>query len=329
MQRFEKDFLKAAIIQHAPVYLNIGKSMDLALKYIQDAANNNSNLIVFPETWLPGYPVWLDFAPEAGMWEHPGATALYRILSENALVIDGPHFRKLQQIARKYSVLIVMGAHERKGKSLYNTLFYFNADGSYQLHRKLMPTYTERLIWAQGDGSTMQAVETEYGAIGGLICWEHWMPLARAAMHAQKETVHIAQWPYVKDLHQNASRNYAFEGQCFVIAAGGILTKKQMMEGLKSHADHSDFDEAVKLLDSTDELEEAWLLKGGSAVIKPSHNYLMEAVYQDEGIFYAELDLDLITEGSLLLDVDGHYSRPDVFTLNVNTKPQNNVAFED
>jgi predicted amidohydrolase len=218
-----------------------------------------------------------------------------------------------------------MGAHERVGGTLYNTMLLVGADGSYRLHRKLMPTYTERLVWGMGDGSTLDTLETPFGRIGGLICWEHWMPLARAAMHAKREAIHVAQWPGVKDLHLLASRHYAFEGQCFVAVAGAVLTRGDVLAGFDSlglgHHPARTLLEAIPGDDGT------LLLRGGSAIVAPDTSCLAGPAPPEATTLYADLDLGRITQGHLALDVDGHYARPDIFQLMVNDRPQANVRF--
>ena len=214
--------------------------------------------------------------------------------------------------------------HERDGATLYNTTIYFEPNGNYKIHRKLTPTYTERLIWGMGDGSTLNVLETPYGVLGGLICWEHWMPLARAAMHSKHEIIHTAQYPTVHERHQIASRQYAFEGQCFVLASGCVLTKKDALEGFESL--ETGDKEAFDLLES---MRNEKLQRGGSTIIAPDISYVAEPVFDQPGIVYGELDLSLATQGNLLLDTNGHYSRPDVFKLTVNTKKNRNVVFEE
>ena len=320
---------KIAIIQHAPVFLNLLASVECAKKLILEAVSHGTRLVVFPETWLPGYPVWLDYAPKAALWQYPPATAAFRILFDNSITIGDESFKNLQECAKNQNCTVVMGAHERVARTLYNTIFYFLPDGTYQLHRKLVPTYTERLIWGMGDGSTLSTIKDKEVEIGGLICWEHWMPLARAAMHQLGEHIHIAQWPMVKDLHQIASRQYAFEGQCFVLATGCILTKRQMLDGIntviKSYQDES----ALELLNSIPIEPDSCILKGGSSVIAPTSEYQIAPLQEQEGIIYADLDLTTINDGNLFIDTNGHYSRPDVFTLKVNTRSKKNVRFED
>jgi predicted amidohydrolase len=294
---------------------------------MKEAARKGAAAVAFPETWLPGYPVWLDYAPEAALWDHPPAKALYRILVENAIAIPGKHLDRLLTMARETGVYLVMGAHERRGGSLYNTMFYLDRDGQiFQVHRKLMPTYTERLIWGRGDGSTLGVFASDYGHIGGLICWEHWMPLARAAMHAQHEVVHVAQWPGGKELYQLASRHYAFEGQCFVLVAGCVLSRQDVLDGIRSLG--SPEPSAIALLESMPGRPEDLLLRGGSAVIAPDSSYVAEPVLDQPAIVCAEIEPQRITEGHLAIDTDGHYARPDIFQLAVNIRPQPNVTYQ-
>ena len=317
---------KVAIIQHAPVFLNLDESVKLACSLIEEAANQGAKMIAFCETWLPGYPVWLDFSPNAALWDSPPAKALYRLLAENSLTVPGKQLDKLLAVARKTGTYIIMGAHERSGGTLYNTLLYLHKNGKdFQVHRKLVPTYTERLVWGRGDGSTLGILSTEYGNLGGLVCWEHWMPLVRATMHAQHEVVHVSQWPSVKDIHQIASRHYAFEGQCFVLAAGSILSRGDVLEGFRSLAlpDQT----GIELLEAIPGDNQDLIHQGGSSIIAPNAEYLVGPMFDESGIIYADINPNLITEGHLVLDTDGHYSRPDVFHLEVNDFPQSNVTF--
>jgi nitrilase len=317
---------RVAVVQHPPVFLNLARSIERAIALTRDAASHGAQVVVFPETWLPGYPVWLDDAPTAGLWDYAPAKALYQVLADNALTVPGPEFEALKTVAQEVAVTLVMGAHERAGGTLYNTMLLFGADGGHRVHRKLMPTYTERLVWGMGDGSTLDVLPTPFGAIGGLICWEHWMPLARAAMHATREAIHVAQWPGVKELHLLASRHYAFEGQCFVVAAGAILTRGEMLAGFDSLALGSDHP-ARTLLEAIPGDAATVLLRGGSAIIAPDTTYVVGPAVGEAITLHADLDLRRIAEGHLALDVDGHYARPDVFQLTVNQQPQASVRF--
>lgn len=316
---------RLAVVQHPPVFLNLDRSLERAGTLIRDAVAHGAECIVFPETWLPGYPVWLDEAPAAGLWDYPPAQALHQVLSDNAVTVPGPELETLRTLAREGGTAIVMGAHERAGGTLYNTMLLVAADGSYRIHRKIMPTYTERLVWGMGDGSTLDTLPTPHGPIGGLICWEHWMPLARAAMHAQRETIHVAQWPGVKDLHLLASRHYAFEGQCFVAVAGAVLTRGEVLAGFDSLGLGAH--PARTLLEAIPGDGETMLLRGHSAIVAPDTSYLAGPAPAEATILYADLDPGRITRGHLALDVDGHYARPDLFQLTVNDRPQASVRF--
>lgn len=324
--RSENRSLKVAVIQHPPVFLNIEESIKKACNLIEEAASESANLIAFPETWLSGYPVWLDSSPKAAMWGYRPARMLYRILVENSITIPGKHVEKLLEMGQKTRTYIAMGAHELAGGTLYNTMLLIGKDGRFQVHRKLVPTYTERMVWGRGNGSTLHVLNTEYGGIGGLICWEHWMPLARAAMHAQGESIHIAQWPSVNELHHLASRHYAFEGQCFVLAAGSVLSRGEISQGFASTGRYDQ--EARGLLEEMPGGNSDLVLNGGSAIIAPDASYVNGPVHGKPCIVYGEIQLDRIAEGHLTLDTNGHYSRPDVFHLEVNDQPQSNVVFK-
>jgi nitrilase len=315
--------LVVAIIQQPPVFLNLPESIRLAAQLVSQAAASGADLVVFPETWLPGYPVWLDFAPGAALWGNPAAEALFAHLFAHSPAIDGPELALLAELALELKIDIVIGLHEQAGKSLYNSLVLLACDGTRGLHRKLMPTHAERLIWGQGDGSTLAAWPRPYGKLGGLICWEHWMPLARAAMHAQHETIHIAQWPAVGELHQLASRHYAFEGQCHVIAAGCVLTREDVLAGFDSAEGDPT---ARRLLEAIPE-GPANLKDGGSAVIAPDGSYVLAPNYGDRSMRICTIDPRRNAHGSLYLDTHGHYARPDVFELTVNTRANPGVRF--
>jgi len=186
----------------------------------------------------------------------------------------------------------------------------YGPDGSLlNHHRKLVPTYTERLVWGQGDGNGVRAVDvpTPNGSVrvGGLVCWEHWMPLARQALHESGEDLHVAAWPTVKEMLQVASRHYAFEGRCYVLAAGSLLRASALPPELEAHP---------AIVTS----EQQFVLRGGSAIIAPNGRYICEPVFDAPALLIADLDLGLTREESMTLDVTGHYSRPDVFAFEVN-----------
>ncbi len=316
-----------AMVQHPPVFLNLHESLERACEHINAAAEKGANVVVFPETWLPGYPVWLDFAPRAALWDYPPAKALFRTLVENALNLGSPELKRLQTCAKTAGAYVIVGAHELQGGTLHNTIFYLHKNGrDLVVHRKLMPTYTERMLWGRGDGSTLGTLSTEFGKVGGLICWEHWMPLARAAMHAQQETLHVAQWPMVKEMNLVASRHYAFEGQCFVAAAGCVLSRKDVLEGFRSLDQPAN--PGISLLEEMADGDDQPFLRGGSAVIAPNGGFLHEPLYDKSEILLARIEPGMITEGKMALDSTGHYSRPGIFELKVNTRAQIDVTFD-
>lgn len=317
-----------AIIQEPPVFLNLRASLEKAKVHIKEAAKNGADIVTFAECWLPGYPVWLDFAPDAAIWDHPGGKQLYRLLAENSVVQGDENLTALQELSDELNIFIVMGTHERSGNTLYNTSFTFLPGTAAPLpHRKLVPTYTERLVWGRGDGSTLVAAETPWGKLGNLICWEHWMPLARAAMHRLGESIHVAQWPIVRDMHQVASRHYAFEGRCAVAAAGSYLEKGDVLEGFSSLGASASAADA--LLSSMPGDNSSIIHSGGSSIIAPSGDYLAGPVYDRACTVAAELNLQTILEEAMTLDTDRHYSRPDVFDLSVNTRSMEGVTFGD
>lgn len=300
---------RIAAAQIAPVYLDLAASLDVACRWIAEAGRQDVHLLVFPETWIPGYPVWLDKCPSAALWNHPPTKAAYRRLVENSVVVPSPETDRLCAAAAEAGLTLVMGLHERDGGTLYNAMVYMSSGGEILgVHRKLVPTYTERLVWGRGDGSTLTVVETPMGRLGGLVCWEHWMPLARQAMHQKGELVHAAVWPSVNEIHMLASRGYAFEGRCFVVAAGSILRREHLPRGLE-------------LLDELPG-DGPWMV-GGSAVIAPNAKILAGPVFEEEALVVAEIDPGQVVEEHMTLDVTGHYTRPDVFTLIVDETPRN------
>lgn len=302
--------ITAAIIQARSVYYDLDASVAKAVEWIEKAAALGAQIVTLGETWLPGYPAWLDCCPGAALWDYPPTKKVFARLYENSVTVPGAVVQTLCQLARQMSIVLVIGVNERVvsgpgNGTLYNSLLTIDATGEVvNHHRKLMPTYTERLVWGQGDGAGLRATETAVGRVGGLVCWEHWMPLARQALHLSGEQLHIAVWPTVKEMHQVASRHYAFEGRCFVLAAGSIMPASDLPAELEKPAE---------LLQAPETL----LQRGGSAIIAPDGRYLAGPVFDEETILVAELDLAEIVQEHMTLDVTGHYARPDVFDFAV------------
>jgi predicted amidohydrolase len=297
--------VRVAAAQLSPVFLDLDGSLTRLEEWARRAADDGVKIVAFPETFLPGYPAWIDSSPQAAIWGQPEAKRLFARLMENAVVVPGPAAQRLGSLARDLGLTLVVGAHERAGKTLYNALLVFGPGGELLTHhRKLVPTYTERMIWGQGDAHGLKVAEVGGVKLGGLVCWEHWMPLSRQALHDLGEEVHVAVWPGVQELHQIASRHYAFEGRCFVIAVGSILRAADMPAELPP-------------LERYTRDPKGLMIAGGSAVIAPNGKYLAGPVYDVESLVSADCDLAEIAGESMTLDVSGHYSRPDIFQFAV------------
>lgn len=305
--------VKAAIVQAAPVPIAISDGITALVDHVARAVDEGAEVIAFGETFLGGYPLWLDEAAGAALWDHPGSKALHAIMLDQAVRDDDPRFEPLQALVDKAGVCVSVGAHARVRSSLTNTQYVFRPHAPPLPHRKLVPTHGERLIWARGDGSTLDVHDAPWGRLGNLICWEHWMPLARAAMHHAGEHVHVAAWPSARDMYALAARHYAFEGRCFVLSAATIQHRDDVIDGLARAGGNA---EAAALIR---QMPDGVLQVGGSAIYAPNGAVLAQAGSQAE-IVTATLDMALIGRELAALDSDGHYSRPDVFELRVNRR---------
>jgi predicted amidohydrolase len=249
---------------------------------VRAARAAGASLVVFPETWIPGYPAWLDVCRDAALWDHGPAKAVFARMAAESVTVPGAASDALATIAREADVTLVVGVSERVERgagrgTLYNTLLTFGPDGRLlNHHRKLVPTYTERLVWGTGDAEGLRAVDTPVGRVGALVCWEHWMPLARQTLHESGEDVHVAVWP------------------------GALMRASALPRELEPHPER---------VTSSDQ----WVLRGGSAIIGPDGRYLVEPVYDEPRVLVAELDLARIREESMTLDVTGHYHRAELF----------------
>lgn len=302
--------LNVAVVQAAPLPLAIGEGLIRMVDRVAPLAAAGVRLVAFGESFVGGYPLWFDAAPGAALWQSRGAMALHRILLNEAIRASDPRLEPLQTLVDASRTLVSFGAHERRGGSLFNTQYLIRPDQPPLLHRKLVPTHGERLLWGQGDGSTLETHEEPWGRVGSLICWEHWMPLTRAAMHAAGETVHVAAWPSLDETHLVASRHYAFEGRCFVLAAATIQHREDLLNGLARVGGDPDAEALIR------GMPDGLLQHGGSAIIAPDGVVLARAGDGDE-VLTAELDLHRIGEELATFDGDGHYARPDVFKLTV------------
>ena len=310
--------LKIAIVQHKPVFNNLPATLDKATHLIQEAVSNHAQLIVFGETWFSGYPAWIDHIPGMGIWDYQPTKKAFRAMFENSLIKGSEEMQHLQRLAAKHHIYMVVGFNERLQSNhsqgtIYNSLVVIDNNGHIiNHHRKLMPTYTEKLLYGVGDGHGLTTVPTPFGKLGGLICWEHWMPLTRQAMHNQGEQIHVALWPTVHDMHQIASRHYAFEGRCFVIAVGQLL----QAEDLSPY-----FDLPTNLANDPTQ----YLLTGGSCVIGPNGQYLLKPQFNEEKTLLIDIpDSHQTLEEMITLDVSGHYQRNDIFSFSVDRERKSN-----
>ncbi len=301
---------KIAAVQASPVFLDRDATVEKACELIAEAGRNGSRIIAFPEAFVPTYPDWVWAVP-------PGdSSTLYELYGEllaNSVTVPSPATEKLGKAARSAKAYAVVGINERNseasGGSIYNTLLYVGPDGRVLgKHRKLVPTGAERLVWAQGDGSTLEAYDTPFGKLGGLICWENYMPLARYAMYAWGTQVYVAAtWdqgePWLSTL-----RHIAKEGRCYVIGVCMPIHAKDIPDryGFKGNYYRN----------------REWINVGDSAIAGPDGNFIAGPVREREDILYAEVDLRWLGSSKRMLDVAGHYARPDVFELIVHTEPR-------
>lgn len=305
---------RAAIVQ-AEVATDLDDGIGLTRQKALEAATQGAELIVFPETWIPGYPAWLDLCRDAALWDHAPVKEVFTRIAENSLAVPSPELDRLAETARECGATLVVGVSERVAQgpgrgTLYNSLLTIGPDGRLlNHHRKLMPTYTERLIWGAGDVEGLRSVDTPAGRVSALVCWEHWMPLARQALHESGEDVHVAVWPTVHEMHQVASRQYAFEGRCWVVASGALMRASALPPELEAHP---------AKVSSPDQ----WVLRGGSAIIGPDGNFAAGPVFDEPAILVAELDLRRTRTEAMTLDVTGHYHRPELFDFR--TLPRGN-----
>jgi nitrilase len=295
----------AACVQVEPAIFDRARTIDRVEERTAEAVDAGAGLVVFPETFVPAYPssVW---AKALAGWGEPGAKEAFALLHRESLELPGPDADRLAGIAREHGVWLVIGVNEvdpaRPG-TLYNSLLYYSPAGELALHhRKLVPTNHERLVWGPGDGRGLRAIETPIGRLGGLICWENYMPLARFSLYESGIEIYIASTADDGDSWQATLRHIALESRSFVVAPCHFQRASSYPE---------DFPLA-SLLKGRDILG-----RGGSAILGPDGSYLAGPLYDEEGILYAELDPDLLLQSRQRFDPAGHYHRPDVLTLTV------------
>lgn len=293
--------IQAAVVQAAPAPFDLDRSLAKALEFIDAAASQGAELIVFPEAFLSGYPKLLDFGAVVGRRTAEGR-ALFRRYYESAIDVPGPATEVLAAACRDRGAHLVIGVIERGGGTLYCTALFFSPDGALLgKHRKVMPTGMERLIWGFGDGSTLGVFDTAIGKIGAAICWENYMPLLRTTLYSKGVQLYCAPTVDDRETWGPSMRHIAFEGRCFVLSAVQYLRRRDYPN------------------DIADSLEEAKdpIIAGGSVIVNPQGTILAGPNREGECVLTAELDLNEIVEGKYDLDVVGHYARPDIFRLEV------------
>ncbi len=311
------DTIKVAVIQAAPALFDRDASLAKACRLADEAAVQGARLILFPEAFIPAYPRGLSFGMVVGSRSPSGRLAWERYWS-NAVDVPGPATQALGEAARRTGAYLAIGVIERDTQysrgTLYCTLLYFSPQGQLiGKHRKLKPTAAERLIWGEGDGSTLTVLDTELGKIGGLICWENYMPLARMALYAKGVEMYLAPTADSRDTWQATLRHIACEGRCFVLGCNQFVTKSMYPADLPGIEELSNQPEVM--------------CRGGSLIISPLGEILAGPLFDQEGILFADLDPGEIGRGKLDFDVTGHYARPDVFQLIVDERPKDPVRY--
>ena len=313
------DRINVAVAQVASVFVDKAASIAKAADAIAEAGRQGADLVLLPEALIPGYPRGFSYGAYVGSRSQAGREDFARFWQASMTVNDA-ETRPLREAAQAAGLYAVVGISERSdagnGGTLYNSMLYLGPAGEILgVHRKLMPTGSERLIWGSGDGSALATVESPFGTIGGLICWENYMPLARMAMYAKGVSIYLAPTADPRDSWQATLRHIACEGRCFVLGCNQYFTKSMYPQDLA-------------LIDELANLPEE-LCRGGSAIVDPFGGYVCEPLYGAEGVLYAELDLNKIHQGHLDFDVVGHYNRPDVFKFSVNEAPNPAMTSED
>jgi nitrilase len=307
--------ITAAVVQAAPVLFNRTATIEKACQLTLSAAAQGARLILFPEAFVPAYPRGLTFGTVVGS-RSPQGRATWQTYWDNAVDVPGPATAALGAAARQANAYLAVGVIERDTQysrgTLYCTLLYFDPEGKLLgKHRKLKPTAAERLVWGEGDGSTLTVVDTAYGRLGGLICWENYMPLARMAMYAKGVEFYLAPTADARETWQSTLRHIACEGRCFVLGCNQFVTKSMYPADLVGLEDLAGQPEVM--------------CRGGSAIISPLGEVLAGPLFDQEGTLFADLDLGEIPRSKFDFDVVGHYARPDVFTLSVNERPMHSV----
>jgi nitrilase len=310
--------LKIAMAQIAPVWLNKTETLKKVEQYIKDAAKEKCELIVFGEGLVPGYPFWLALTGGAE-WDKKVNKELHRHYVANSITIEKGDLNSICQLAKKHKMAVYLGIIERPldrgGHSVYASLVYVNEKGEIKsVHRKLQPTYDERLTWSPGDGNGLQVHPLKQFTVGGLNCWENWMPLPRTALYGLGENLHIAVWPGSDHNTKDITRFIARESRSYVVSVSSLMNKVDFPK------DTPHFSEIVRNAPET-------LANGGSCMAGPDGEWIIEPIINKEGLFVKSIDFNRVYEERQNFDPVGHYSRPDVTKLTVNRTRQSTTEY--
>ena len=306
-----------AAVQAAYILMDQKASLAKAIDLVGRAAADGARIVVFPEAFVPGTPIWIDSQP---IWD--GDAQWYAMLVDQAVVVPGPVTDALGAAAREAGAYVVIGVDERDphGATIYNTTLYFGPDGTLLgKHRKLVPTGSERTVWGMGDGSTLPVIDTPHGRLSGLICWENYMPLARFYLYAQGVDIWAAPTLATGDGWIATMGHIAREGRCYVIGANPCVHIDQIP---------ADFPQRERVW-RTDQDADGWVEPGNSVIFGPNGELLAGPVRRQEAVLTAELDLDAVRAARRMFDPAGHYHRPDIFRLTVDTRPRPAVVIEE
>lgn len=298
--------LKVSVVQESPVLFDRGKTMEKVISITEEVAAEGSKLIVFPESFIPCYPRGLSFGTVVGSRTAEGREDFQRYF-DNSVAVPGPEVDRLAEISIELGIYLSIGVTEKNGFGLDGTLhccnLFFGPEGYLGRHRKLKPTAAERIIWGEDDGSTLTVVDTSYGKMGSLICWENYMPLARMAMYLKGVKLFLVPTADHREIYQATMRHIAFEGRCFVMMSNQYVEKSMYPKDLKYYQD----------LENQPEI----MCRGGSCIINPYGEYLAGPLFDRAGILTADLDLNEITRAKFDWDPVGHYNRPDIFKFEI------------
>ena len=310
--------LTVALAQISPVWLDKNATITKIKNKIVEAASKNVELIIFGEALLPGYPFWISLT-DGAQFDTKIQKEIHAHYAQNAVVIEQGDLDAICNLAKEHHIAIYLGIIERPldrgGHSLYASLVYINQEGSIQsVHRKLQPTYEERLTWAPGDGNGLRVHQLKAFTVGGLNCWENWMPLPRVALYGQGENLHIAVWPGSDYNTKDITRFIARESRSYAISVSSLMRKE-------------DFPSTTPHLDEILKNAPGILGNGGSCIAGPDGEWVLEPVLDKEGLLIETLDFNRVLQERQNFDPVGHYSRPDVTQLSVNRERQSTVWF--